>query len=274
MLKGDYKMGYKLIVMDMDDTLMTSDNEVSAETAKYLMNIQAQGYKVVLASGRPTDGMMPTAKHLKLDQYKSYVISYNGGKTVNVSDEKVEVSRTVSKSDFDSIVDFCRAHSLFVLTYQDSYIVYEGEHEYMNIESELTGLPMKQVDDLKAYIQQDVPKVMGIDYVPNITSIRNNLEGHFNENIDVTTSKPFFLEFMAQGVSKGNAITELCQKLDINLSQVIGFGDSSNDISMLKVVGKAVAMGNANDDVKAVADEVTLTNDNDGIPHTLKSLLN
>lgn len=79
---------------------------------------------------------------------------------------------------------------------------------------------------------------------------------------------------MAQGVSKGNAITELCQKLDINLSQVIGFGDSSNDISMLKVVGKAVAMGNANDDVKAVADEVTLTNDNDGIPHTLKSLLN
>ena len=72
MLKGDYKMGYKLIVMDMDDTLMTSDNEVSAETAKYLMNIQAQGYKVVLASGRPTDGMMPTAKHLKLDQYKSY----------------------------------------------------------------------------------------------------------------------------------------------------------------------------------------------------------
>lgn len=274
MLKGDYKMGYKLIVMDMDDTLMTSDNEVSAETAKYLMNIQAQGYKVVLASGRPTDGMMPTAKHLKLDQYKSYVISYNGGKTVNVSDEKVEVSRTVSKSDFDSIVDFCRAHSLFVLTYQDGYIVYEGEHEYMNIESELTGLPMKQVDDLKAYIQQDVPKVTGIDYVPNITSIRNNLEGHFNENIDVTTSKPFFLEFMAQGVSKGNAITELCQKLDINLSQVIGFGDSSNDISMLKVVGKAVAMGNANDDVKAVADEVTLTNDNDGIPHTLKSLLN
>ena len=273
MLKGDYKMGYKLIVMDMDDTLMTSDNEVSAETAKYLMNIQAQGYKVVLASGRPTDGMMPTAKHLKLDQYKSYVISYNGGKTVNVSDEKVEVSRTVSKSDFDSIVDFCRAHSLFVLTYQDGYIVYEGEHEYMNIESELTGLPMKQVDDLKAYIQQDVPKVMGIDYVPNITSIRNNLDGHFNENIDVTTSKPFFLEFMAQGVSKGNAITELCQKLDINLSQVIGFGDSSNDISMLKVVGKAVAMGNANDDVKAVADEVTLTNDNDGIPHTLKSFL-
>jgi len=266
-------MGYKLIVMDMDDTLMTSDNKVSVETAQYLIDIQAQGYKVVLASGRPTNGMMPTAKHLKLDQHDSYVISYNGGKTVKVSDEKVEVSRTVSKSDFDSIVDFCRDQKLFVLTYQDGYIVYEGEHEYMNIESELTGLPMKQVDDLKAYIQEDVPKVMGIDYVPNITSIRNDLDGHFNENIDVTTSKPFFLEFMAQGVSKGNAITELCQKFDIKLSQVIGFGDSSNDVSMLKVVGKAVAMGNANDDVKAVADEVTLTNDNDGIPHSLNKLL-
>src|SRR5699024_988360 len=165
-----------------------------------LMNIQAQGYKVVLASGRPTDGMMPTAKHLKLDQYKSYVISYNGGKTVNVSDEKAEVSRTVSKSDFDGIGDFCRAHSVVVVADQDGYSLYEGEHEYITIESELTDLAMKQVDDLKAEIQQDVPKVMGIDYDPNITSIRNNLDRHFNENIDVTTSKPFLLEFMDQGV--------------------------------------------------------------------------
>lgn len=267
-------MGYKLIVMDMDDTLMTSDNEVSTDTANYLIDIQHQGYTVVLASGRPTEGMLPTAKRLKLDQFNSYVISYNGGKTVNVPNETVEVSRTVSKSDFDEIVDFCRDNQLFVLTYQDGYIVYEGEHEYMNIESELTGLPMKAVDDLKSYIQEDVPKVMGIDYIPKITSIRNDLAGHFNETIDVTTSKPYFLEFMAQGVSKGNAITDLSNKLGLNLSQVIGFGDSSNDISMLKVVGKAIAMGNANDDVKAVADEVTLTNDYNGIPYSLKKLLN
>lgn len=74
-----------------------------------------------------------------------------------------------------------------------------------------------------------------------------------------------FLRIYGSGRIKRKCDYRVVSKLDINLSQVIGFGDSSNDISMLKVVGKAVAMGNANDDVKAVADEVTLTNDNDGI---------
>ena len=78
---------------------------------------------------------------------------------------------------------------------------------------------------------------------------------------------------MAQGVSKGNAVTDLSKKLDIALSEVVAFGDSSNDISMLQVVGHAVAMGNANDQVKAVADEITLSNSDNGIPHTLRQIL-
>ncbi|NWK83808.1 HAD family phosphatase [Staphylococcus sp. GSSP0090] len=264
---------YKMIVMDMDDTLMNNENQMSPETEAYLLDIQEQGYKVVLASGRPTEGMLPTAKKLKLDTNKSYVISYNGGKTVNVNTEVVEKSRTVTKENFDLIVDYCRKNNLFTLTYEDGYIVYEGEHEYMNIESELTGLPMKRVNDLKAFIQDDVPKVMGVDYVSTISELNSDLAGHFNDDIDVTTSKPYFLEFMAQGVSKGNAVTELSNKLNIALSEVVAFGDSSNDISMLQVVGHAVAMGNANDQVKAVADEVTLSNSDNGIPHTLRQIL-
>ncbi|HLR18419.1 MAG TPA: Cof-type HAD-IIB family hydrolase [Staphylococcus sp.] len=264
---------YKVVVMDMDDTLMNAENKVSPETESYLIEIQKQGYKVILASGRPTEGMLPTARLLKLDQHESHVISYNGGQTINVNREAVEVSRSITKANFDLIVDFCRKHGLFVLTYQDGHIVYEGEHEYMNIESELTGLPMKCVDDLKSYIQTDVPKVMGVDYVSNISSLNTELDGTFNEDVDVTTSKPFFLEFMTKGVSKGSAVTALCEKLDVDLSEVVAFGDSSNDISMLEVVGYAVAMGNANDEVKAVADIITLSNRDNGIPHTLNQIL-
>ena len=264
---------YKMVVMDMDDTLMNNENQMSPETESYLLDIQKQGYKVVLASGRPTEGMLPTAKKLKLDTYQSYVISDTGGKTVNVNTETVEKSRTVTKENFDLIVDYCRKNNLFILTYEDGHIVYEGEHEYMNIESELTGLPMEHVNDLKDFIQDDVPKVMGVDYVSTISKLNTDLAGHFNEDIDVTTSKPYFLEFMAQGVSKGNAVTDLSKKLDIALSEVVAFGDSSNDISMLQVVGHAVAMGNANDQVKAVADEITLSNSDNGIPHTLRQIL-
>lgn len=99
---------FKVIVMDMDDTLINSDNKVSPETKEYLIDLQNQGYKVVLASGRPTEGMLPIAKELHLDKHDSYIISYNGGKTIKVATEKVEVSKSVSKEDFDEIADFCR----------------------------------------------------------------------------------------------------------------------------------------------------------------------
>ena len=95
-----------MIVMDMDDTLINSENKVSKETKNYLIDIQNQGYKVVLASGRPIEGMLPIAKELQLDIHDSYIISYNGGKTIKVATEEVEVSQSVSKKNFDLIVDF------------------------------------------------------------------------------------------------------------------------------------------------------------------------
>ncbi|MDU3146243.1 HAD-IIB family hydrolase, partial [Staphylococcus sp.] len=121
--------------------------------------------------------------------------------------------------------------------------------------------------------QSDVPKTMGVDYEENISKARNELNGTFNSDIDVTTSKPFFQEFMAKDVSKGNAIKALCEKLNISLSEVICFGDSLNDQSMFKVVGYAVAMGNASEELKKIADKVTLDNDSNGIPVALKELL-
>ena len=90
---------YKLIVMDMDDTLMNHENQVGEETKDYLIKIQDEGYKVVLASGRPTEGMLPTARLLNLDAHQSHVIKYNAGNTVyygSLNDQKTE------------IVDYCR----------------------------------------------------------------------------------------------------------------------------------------------------------------------
>lgn len=264
---------YKMIVMDMDDTLINSENKVSKETKNYLIDIQNQGYKVVLASGRPTEGMLPIAKELQLDVHDSYIISYNGGKTIKVATEEVEVSQSVSKKNFDLIVDFCREHNFLILTYQDGHIIHDGDHEYRDIESELTGLPMKRVNDIKAYINDSVPKAMGVDYATNIAKVRDDMHGSFNSEIDVTTSKPFFLEFMAKDVSKGNAIKALCEKLNVSLSEVICFGDSLNDQSMFEVVVCAIAMGNANEELKAIADKITLDNDSNGIPAALKTLL-
>ncbi len=262
-----------LIIMDMDDTLMTSDNVVSKETKDYLIQIQEKGYQIALASGRPTEGMIPVAEALAMDKHNSYIMSYNGAKTIDLKTKEVIASELISKVDFDDIVDYCRQHGLFTITYQDGHIIYEGNHEYMNIEAEITGLPMKKVSDLKDYIQEPVPKAMGIDYESHISELMSSLKGTFNDSISCTTSKPFFLEFMSAGVSKGKAIQDLAQRLNLDVNQMIAFGDSANDKEMFDVVGMPVAMDNAIDLLKARAKMITKSHDEDGIPHALKQLI-
>ncbi|EKU46357.1 Cof-type HAD-IIB family hydrolase [Staphylococcus massiliensis] len=266
-------MTYKMIVMDMDDTLMTSENKVSAKTKAYLIDLQEKGYKVVLASGRPTEGMLPVAKELKMDEFNSYIISYNGAKTIEVKSEKEIDSNLISKPNLDQIVDYCREKGFLPLSYKDGQIIIEGDHEYEQIESEITGLPLKKVADIKAYINEDVPKAMGVDYEANIETVLKTLRGNFNDDIDVTTSKPFFLEFMAKSVSKGEAITHLATKLDVPMQKIVAFGDSSNDTTLLQVVGRGIAMGNAIPALKDIADDITLDHDSDGIPHALEKLI-
>lgn len=257
----------------MDDTLMTSDNRVSVKTKAYLLKLQEKGVKIALASGRPTEGMIPTAKALKMDQFGSYIMSYNGAQTLDLSKDEVVEKQMIDKEEFDKIVDFCREKGFFILTYHEGHIIHEGEHEYMNIESELTGLPMKKVTDIKAYIQNPVPKAMGVDYEKNIQACIATMGSSFDHAIDVTTSKPFFLEFMSKGVSKGAAITKLAKRLDLDVNQMVAFGDSANDIEMFKVVGKSVAMENASEKVKSYADMITKSNDEEGIPYALDQIL-
>ena len=98
---------YKMVVLDMDDTLMNSDNKLSIETKSYLLDIQKRGYYVVLASGRQQK-VCYLLRDLELNKYNSFIISYNGGKTINMANENVEVDQPVSKKDFDNIVDYCR----------------------------------------------------------------------------------------------------------------------------------------------------------------------
>ncbi|MBW0770730.1 Cof-type HAD-IIB family hydrolase [Mammaliicoccus lentus] len=266
-------MTYKYIVMDMDDTLLTSENKISEETHAYLLKKQQEGMKIILASGRPTAGMTKHAESLNLKQSGGYIVSYNGAIITDAATNEVVFKQTIDKENAHKIIDFCRENNFFSLTYINDEIVYDSTHEYMNIESELTGLPMVSVSDLKEVITEDVPKVMGIDYEENISKANQSLNGQFNDHISSTTSKPYFLEFMNNEVSKGKSLQKLFDKIEADFSEVIAFGDSLNDSDMLEKAAIGVAMGNANDTIKELADVVTDDHDNNGIVTALEKLL-
>ncbi|WP_414054886.1 Cof-type HAD-IIB family hydrolase [Macrococcus equi] len=264
---------YKMIVLDMDDTLLTSENVILSSTKDVLIKAQQQGIKVVLASGRPTGGMLEAAQEIQLANFGSYILSYNGAVVINVATGEVIDSTYVSKSSFDKVYDYLKARDVFVLTYVDNTIVYEGTHKYMNVEHELTGLPMQSVENLKTYVTAAVPKLMGVDDIDKISQMNQEIGGSFNEDIHATTSKPFFLEFINKDVSKGKVLKQLADKLNIEPSEIIAFGDSNNDKDMLEFAGLGVAMGNANENIKAIADVITEDHNNDGIANIVKQYI-
>ncbi|UOB21538.1 Cof-type HAD-IIB family hydrolase [Macrococcus armenti] len=258
-------MKYKMIVLDMDDTLLTSDNEILPSTKEALLKAQQLGVKVVLASGRPTGGMMDAALQLQLDKFDSFIISYNGAAIYDMANARFVEKTYVDSTQFKEIVAFLRNENIMALSYKDNKIYYEGTSEYEHVEGELTGLEMVKTTDLLKMIQTDVPKVMGVGNIDHISKLNNKLNGKFGEQIHATTSKPFFLEFMNKDVSKGKVLARFLQHLNINTEEIIAFGDSNNDKDMLEVVGLGVAMGNATDTIKSVADIITLDHNEDGI---------
>lgn len=99
-------MQYKMIVLDMDDTLLTSNNTILDSTKEVLIEAQEKGIKVVLASGRPTGGMLDAAKTLKLAEYGSYILSYNGAEVTDMQTGERIAETYVSKASFDEVYDY------------------------------------------------------------------------------------------------------------------------------------------------------------------------
>ena len=267
---------YQMLVLDIDDTLMTSENTISDATYQALMKAQEQGKKVVLASGRPTPSMIETAKQLKLDHFDSYIISFNGAAITSMADGQELFSQRLEADAQDDIVQYIQAKRLTVLTYMDDYVVMDKSNDYSHIESQLTGIPDRYDPEAIANLSQLAKarmKFIGVGDPDLVAAADAELEGRFGELTYATTSKPYFLEFVHHQVSKGQAIKVLCQHLGLTLDQVIACGDGNNDLTMIETAGLGVAMANATPLLKEAADHITLSNDQDGLVPIIRDFM-
>jgi hypothetical protein len=264
---------YKMIVLDLDDTLLNDEHTLSKRNKEALMAAQELGVKVVLASGRPTFGMVSIAKDLQLDQYGSYILSFNGSKIINAKTNEEIFNSTISSEMAHRLYDLSRREGVAILSYKDESIVIEEPNEYADIEATITGLPMQIVDQFKATITEPVVKAMMLAHPDVLVNVEQTLVKEVGEEVSVFRSKPFFLEFTALNVTKGTSLHQLTQKLGIAAEEVIAIGDSYNDITMIEFAGLGVAMGNAPDAIKEIANHVTDTNNNDGVAQVVEDFI-
>ncbi|MGM7683141.1 Cof-type HAD-IIB family hydrolase [Cytobacillus sp. Hm23] len=263
-------MQYKMIVLDLDDTLLRDDQTISPRTKNALMMAQEIGVKVVLASGRPTFGMLPIASELQLEKFRSYILSYNGAKIIDCHTKEELYSNVLSPETAHRLYDLSAREEVAILTYVGNSIVTETPNKFSAIESQLTGLPVQQVSSFKEAVSDSVVKTLMLAEPERLIQVENKLQAELAGELCVLRSKPFFLEFTSLGVTKGASLDFLIKQLGIKQEEVISFGDSYNDLTMIDFAGLGVAMGNAPEDIKAKADLVTDTNMNDGVAQVVE----
>ncbi|MFX3625040.1 MAG: Cof-type HAD-IIB family hydrolase [Ectobacillus sp.] len=266
-------MPYKMIVLDLDDTLLRDDHTISPRTKQALMEAQKLGVKVVLASGRPTYAMRSVAKELRLEEYGSFILSFNGAKIINCTTEEELFSSTLSPETVHRLREISRRENLWIHTYIGDTIVTEANNQYTEIEAEITGMEVVEVPSLLEAVTAPVVKVLMMEDPERLAKAEKQLQQELAGELAVMRSKPFFLEFTENGVTKGTSLNHLIQKLGITREEVIAMGDSYNDLAMIEFAGLGVAMGNAPDDIKEKAEYVTDTNMNDGVAKVVEEFV-
>ncbi|MFQ3231279.1 Cof-type HAD-IIB family hydrolase [Reinekea sp.] len=254
----------RMIVMDMDDTLLNSKLQVSDANRAALKRAQLAGITLVLASGRPTPAMSTFADELAFTK-NGFVISYNGAYVTDWSNQKVLFDTCLTKIELDLLIDIAREQSCNLHTYVEGEIITNIENPHTDFEAELTGMPVRIVSNMKALVTEKVPKVLLTGPANKVKQMKETLAQQLGDQFMISISKPVFLEFTNLAVDKSRGIDVICKKLDIEKTHVMALGDSYNDLTMIRDCGLGVAMGNAPDDIKALANEVTLNCEENGV---------
>lgn len=241
-----------------------------------LIRAQENGVCLVLASGRPTHGIVHLAEELELNKYGGYILAFNGAKIIEVHGMKTVFDQHIERKYYREIIDFSKEYGVDILTYQgDEILLTNKENPYAKIEARITGMTLRQEDDLEKVIQEDVPKfiLLGNGDDAYLADVEQKMKDKFQENLSISRSEAFFLEVMAKGIDKAKSLERLLEIKNATKEEMIACGDGYNDLSMISFAGLGVAMGNAVDGVKNVADYVTLSNDEDGVAKVVEEFI-
>lgn len=264
-------MHYKLIAMDLDGTLNNSQKRITERTLSALLQAQKQGVRLALASARPSPGLFKERDILRLQSYGGILMSYNGGRIVDAAtgdtlfetamdpEQAKQVLRQLEKLPVTPILDDGR--QFYVTDSQGYKVPYECQNNNM---------VCSEVENLAEFLNFAPIKILMSVLPEQLQQVQAQIAAFLPESLTVVQTADFYLEVIPRSINKGQGIRDICHTLGLSPEEVISFGDAANDIPMLLAAGTGVAMGNASEAVKAAADYVTATNDEDGIAAALE----
>ncbi len=267
-------MNYNIIVLDLDGTLTNRDKIITDRTKKSLMEVQRRGKKVVLASGRPTYGVMPLAEELRLEEHGGYILSFNGGCIMDCRTGETVFKRELPAESNKKIIGLAKEEGVDILTYEKSVIITDNpDCPYAQKESAVNRLKIKKIEDMEAHLTFPVPKFLMLDDGDFLALVEPRVKAALGKHFSVYRSEPYFLEIMPKGIDKAQSLERLLDVLGMSRDEMIACGDGYNDLSMIRYAGLGVAMENAVLPARNAADYVTWSNNDDGIAHVVEKFM-
>lgn len=272
-------MECKMIGLDLDGTLLKDDKSIDTKTKEYLETLSANGVHIVPITGRPLSGVPDCVRNIK---GVDYIISNNGSKTVLNSTNETLFSLAMDNATSKRVIEAVRQTGAIFEVFLNHY-GYCEKFVFDHYKEVYTGTVLgdyifssrKQVDNLMTLFDDKNTEADEVFIICKDNNDREIIKAQTDKisGIQYCMLADRFLEITKNGTDKGTALEMLCNHLKIKLDKVIAFGDGENDLQFLNKAGTAVAMGNASDSVKAQANIITDTNNNQGILKVLKDLI-
>ena len=261
---------YRAIALDLDGTLTNHEKVVTPKTREALLQASAKGAVIILASGRPTYGIEPVAECLELNQRGGYILSYNGGNIVNAKTGEKLFSQYLPDEVIPELYAYAKENGHALLGYAGNEIITEmPDDQYVKEESRINKMNIRKVENLFEALEPHPTKLLMTGDPTLMLKAEEELVEKLGDRMDIFRSAPFFLELVPKGIDKAKSLSRLLTKINLTPADLIAFGDGYNDLSMLKLAGMGVAMENAAPEVRAEADYVTLSNEEDGVAAAL-----
>lgn len=266
----------QLIAIDLDGTLLRDDKTMSIENAKALEEAIQQGVQVVICTGRTLPSIEYLFDQLPKGHGDEYLVLQNGAVVHQLPDFNIVHETSLSQSDRQAIYDVFKEHrsdevqivgfdadKLYLVDDTMANVTVENDAKILS--TEITKASFEEILQLETLY-----KFVAFSEIKYIDEFLAKIPTTLYDEVHIVRSLPVAIEFIPKLANKANGLKALLKQLDIKAENIMTIGDELNDLEMVDMAGLGVAMENGHPDVRAVADEITLSNNNDGVAHAIR----
>lgn len=266
-------MNIKCIITDVDLTLTNCDMQLTSRTINAVKKVMEHGVQVVLCSGRPFQGMKKYIKELELDKPGCYSAGFNGGVIYEHTLGQVIHVEAFTADGVSELVDMLqKAEVNFHLeSPQKIFTIFKSVGRFTVRDCFVTEMPLEVLEKDAIIKRTDICKVMIADEPEKLD--RFIVPKKFENKYKFVRSRPYYLEVVPRNVNKGVAVKRIAEILSLKKDEILGIGDGLNDLELLQESGYAVAVDNADEELKKVADLIVPHHNEDGFAQMLEKLL-